>query len=53
MISESRGEGRARARARASSAPDFPLRDSWQVYPFLILHFEDPSKVSKDLDGVL
>lgn len=51
VISESRGEGRARA--RASSAPDFPLRDSWQVYPFLILHFEDPSKVSKDLDGVL
>lgn len=42
------GEGQARARDLS-----FPLRDSWQACPFLILHFKDPIKVSKELDGVL
>lgn len=37
------GEGWDRARC-----PIFPLKDSWQVCPFLILHFEDPFKVSKE-----
>lgn len=37
------------ARARG---PTFPLRDSWQVCPFLIRHSKDPLKVSKLLESL-
>lgn len=42
-----RGESQAGARR-----PNFSLRDSWQVCPFLSLQFKDPFKVLKKLDGV-
>lgn len=38
---------------RPGPRPHLPLRDSWQVCLFLILHFRGPFEVSKELDGVL